>query len=390
MPQKITTPHTHNFPITSSGIYSISITATCTKKNSLRIELDGLAFKSLSPKTKNEYFYIPPTWNGKELKGTSKTIIFIAKLSKGNHNFALIPKGEAELILEPKITLLDPSTGSITLLEDLQSEARNCQPWVTVALVNLPLNTLDISISCQKKFLDSDDVKLIIDGTIQKNTKSIWRGKNWFWRGQQLRGRTEINNFYPNLPTGIHYVELWADGTPILKSFDISLEITKPTKRVPTVNNPEWTGDFLDDPEEMILARLIFGEANNQSNEVKEWVGWSVINRTKANSWWPDNIHGVILQKGQYDPFKKTDPTFLKIINPLHYENIGASDKKSWYECYEIAKSIVFGKTSNPTKATHFNSFDKQEDVEWYEENIVPKGKFIKKFGDVYFYWSPN
>jgi len=26
----------------------------------------------------------------------------------------------------------------------------------------------------------------------------------------------------------------------------------------------------------------------------------------------------------------------------------------------------------------------------WFEKNVVPNGKFLKKIGDTYFYWSPN
>jgi predicted AAA+ superfamily ATPase len=55
-----------------------------------------------------------------------------------------------------------------------------------------------------------------------------------------------------------------------------------------------------------------------------------------------------------------------------------------------FAKNIAIIKINNSTKATHFNSFDKKEDIEWFEKRVVPKGKFIKKFGDIYFYWSPN
>lgn len=393
MNKKISTDYTYNFSVETDGLYYIFVIASCKRKNFLRVEMDGLALKGILPKSRNEFFNIPPAWNGNELKGTSETIVFVIKLSKGNHNLQFIPKGEVESVSEPKIVLLEKGA-SITLFKDIQSEEKDQAPWITVVLINLPLSILDISVSCQKKFLDSDDVKLIIDGQIQKNTKVFWHGKNWFWRGYQLRGKTQTNRFSPNLPIGIHYVELWADRTPTLKSLDILLtgkaKEEKEIKRIPTAGNPEWTGNFLDDPEEIILARLIFGEARNQSQEVREWIGWSVINRTRAGSWWPNNIHGVILQDGQYDTFKPTDNNFSKIINPLNYENVGEIDKKSWFECCVMAKNIISGDSVSPTKATHFNSFDKKEDVEWFEKHVVPKGKFIKKFGDMYFYWSPN
>ncbi|OGH88476.1 MAG: hypothetical protein A3J93_04400 [Candidatus Magasanikbacteria bacterium RIFOXYC2_FULL_42_28] len=388
MYKQITEIFTYNFTVATDGLYAIYLSASCGRKNYLRTELDGSALKSLTPKRKNKYFNIPPSWNGNELKGTSKTIVFVIKLLKGNHGLNFIPKGKVEITTEPKITEINDA-GLVALFSDIQSENKNCQPWITVALINLPLRFFDASIMCKKKFLDSDDVKLIIDEQIQKNPlKSIWRGKNWFWRGAEIKGNAQTNRFYPDLPTGTHYIDLWSDGTPILKSLDILLIREDAIKRIPTVDNPEWTGDFLDDPEEIILARLIFGEANSEPQKTKEWVGWSVINRTKAKSWWPNTIHGVILQAGQYDPFKTKDPNFEKIINPLNYKNVGETDKKNWFECYDVAKSIILKQSANPTEATHFHGAGVTED--WFRRHIVPKGKFIKKIGNTYFYWSPN
>ena len=94
------------------------------------------------------------------------------------------------------------------------------------------------------------------------------------------------------------------------------------------------------------------------------------------------------MQKGQYDPIKPTNPVFEKIISPLKFEDIGEDDKKSWYECYEIARGVISGKIKNPTTATHIHGVGVTRD--WFEKNVVPKGKFLKKIGNTYFYWSPN
>ena len=155
------------------------------------------------------------------------------------------------------------------------------------------------------------------------------------------------------------------------------------------MNDPKWTDDFLDDSEEIILARLIFGEANGQPREAKEWVGWTVINRSRAKSWWPNNIHGVILQSGQYDAFKTNSPVYKKIVDPLGYEDVKNSDKESWFDCYEIAKKIVGDQNNGPTTTTHFHSFKEKADIVMFEK-LIPKGKFLKKIGDLYFYSSPN
>ncbi len=220
--QKLLNPFKYQFSVNSDGLYSISILAVCKKKNYLRVEIDGVALKGILPKSRNEFFNIPSSWNGNELKNTAKTVVFVVKLSKGSHNLDFIPKGQAEIILEPTITKLN-NAGLITILKDVQSEERNCQPWITVALIDISISVLDISASCQKRFLDSDDVKLIIDGKIQKNAKSILRGKNWFWRGWQLKGKTQANRFDLNFPSSVHFVELWADRMPRLESLELEV-----------------------------------------------------------------------------------------------------------------------------------------------------------------------
>ncbi len=169
--------------------------------------------------------------------------------------------------------------------------------------------------------------------------------------------------------------------------FIVTLEANQ-VKRIPAVDSPKWTGNFNDDTETIILSRLIFGEASGEPHEAKEWVAWSVINRMEAKSWWPKTIHEVVLQKEQYDPFKPTDLNYPKIIDPFNFSGSNKITKKSWYECCKIAETVILRKTANPTKATHFHGVGVTK--KWYEKNIVPHGKFIKKIGKTYFYWSPN
>lgn len=85
---------------------------------------------------------------------------------------------------------------------------------------------------------------------------------------------------------------------------------------------------------------------------------------------------------------KPASPVYGKIIDPLNYDGVGMADKKSWYECYEIAGDVISGEIINPTTATHFFGIGVTSD--WFEKNVVPKGKFLKKIGNTYFYWSPN
>ena len=75
----------------------------------------------------------------------------------------------------------------------------NCQPWITVALIDISILVLDISASCQKKILDSDDVKLIIDGKIRKRQINLARQKLVLAR-LATKGKTQISRFDLNFP----------------------------------------------------------------------------------------------------------------------------------------------------------------------------------------------
>lgn len=75
--------------------------------------------------------------------------------------------------------------------------------------------------------------------------------------------------------------------------FNLILVIEQ-AKKIPSVDDPEWTGDFNDDTEQIILARMILGEAENQKEETKIGVGFSVLNRIGKNKKsWGNNIHSV-------------------------------------------------------------------------------------------------
>ena len=185
-----------------------------------------------------------------------------------------------------------------------------------------------------------------------------------------------------NFVSGIHYLEFWADGTPDLQEIKLGI------KRIPTVDDPLWTGDFNDDPDDILLARLIFGEARSQSDEARRWVASVVINRKESPLAWPDTIREVILDEGQFDALKIKvgDQNFNRVIDPLSVSN----EKHNWFECYQIAKEFIEGRLGIETEATHFHSHTEAEDIERFEKNIVPNGKFLKKIGSLYFYWSPN
>ncbi len=399
---KIQDNYSYTFEIQETGTYFIEIIASAKswwqnikslksffQDDDLTVKIDNIEFPKLNGK--KGLFDGEAAWNGNNLKGLSKTNIFLINLNKSAHRLNFL--SDKNPILE-SIALYKIDETEINYIPEKNNPAQdgNRRQWMTIIPVNVPIKKLNIKANAknypEKK--DDDDIKLIIDGNIQKN-ETEKSHKNWFWCGRVSNGQEKGFNQELNFESGLHYIELWADGVPEIKSVRIiinAINSGEPTKRIPTADDPEWTGDFNDDLEDIILARLIFGEARNQPAEAMLWVGWSVINRTKANSWWPDTIHGVILQDGQYDPFKKEDKNFSIIANPLGFAGVNEIDKEGWSRCYEISKEILSSGAVKPTEATHFHGIG--VDRVDFEKYIVPKGRFIKKIGDTYFYWSPN
>lgn len=400
--RKIENNYEYGFDISEDGIYLIEIIASAKSwiqnllkikfgDDDLAVKIDNIEFSKLNKR--RGLFDGEAAWNGNNLKGLLKTGVFIVFLNKGNHIVKFLTDKKPEL----KSIKISSITKDINYIPEDNNPAEdgNRRQWITISLSNLPLKQLAISAVCKKYNHpnDDDDLKLIIDGKVQYNPEE----KNHYfsyWCGARDDGKEKTFQKEFNLSQGVHYIEFWADRMPEVKSINLDSSLNaeigndENKERVPTADNPGWTGDFNDDPEDIILARLIFGEASNQPHEAKIWIGCSVINRTKAKSWWPSTIHGVILQNGQYDPFNPSDRNYKKIISPIDFEGENEIDKESWKECCEIASGIVSGRISNPTEATHFHGIGQSR--EDFEKNIVPNGKFIKKIGDTYFYWSPN
>ncbi len=328
-------------------------------------------------------------WNGNELKGLEKTVLIAANFKQGSHTINLKPDQSPYLksLIISKVEEKDKIMYIPTINNPAQKSSG--RPWLSYIILELLVSSLSISAKADKKSRDDDDLKLIVNGKIQKN-ENPKSHRDWYWCGKILKGEVKTFAKDINLKTKQFNLNLYSDGSPRLQRIEIGIRPVE-IKRIPTVDDPFWTGDFRDDTEEMLLARLIFGEVNNEPREAKIWAAWSVLNRTKANSWWPKTIKEVILQKDQYDPIKPSDDprsVYQKIINPLDHKGVGTADKESWYECYEIARDVISGKIINPTTATHFVSGEKYKI--FFEKNVVPKGKLLKKIGKTYFYWSPN
>lgn len=389
-PKYITEIFTLPLSLEKFGLYSISITARCKVDEELRVEIGDLKLREIPPTENIQYNKIPPTWNGTELKGLSKTVVFLAPLNQGdNLNFIPTKGAQIERCSVQQILNLP----KISFAFNDQAEDGNGRPWYTFALINLSLHSITADVSIQWHYWDGDNVKLIVDGNVEPNSISK-QEKNWIWSASWwppfFTTKREQKQFVKDLPQGIHYIEFWADKTPTLHQVIFNLGTTNilfpappsepqpPTKRVPTEDNPEWTKNLNDDSDTILLARLVLGEAENQSKKTKLGVACSVINRvSKQRTGWGLTIREALLKPSQYNGL--WGERYERVRNPL--ANATPKQKIAWKESYEVAQMAIAGSAIDPTLgATHFHSFRK---------NFPPwaTAQYFKiKLGDISFY----
>ncbi|MBI3443742.1 cell wall hydrolase [Candidatus Woesebacteria bacterium] len=352
---------------------------------SLTIEIDGKLYPKLAdPK---DTLDSPAAFPGSKLSNLTKTLYVLTFLKGKNHHVTLTthkPQDTATFERLEVYTLnLDQE---LTIQVENQAEDGDRRPWVTIVLDRLPLLSVIPRITYARRKRDSDDIKIIIDGKTQTNLLGSIKHFLWRYVGSRLPWvsptKTEAETFTVNLSQGLHYLEFWADRMPIVKILTINFG-TKPSfpEGIPTVDNPKWTGDFYDDTEDILLARLIFGEAENQPRDAKIGVGFTVINRVKKQrSNWGLTNREVILKEGQYNALWDPDRR-IKVRDPLN--NADEATRQAWQESYEVAKGTLNNSLTDTTSgATHFHSYTQQKDFpSWATEK-----NFKVKLGNIYFY----
>lgn len=216
------------FEIAEDGLYLVEIIASCDNwlqnwkyffnDDDLAVKIDDIEFGKLNGK--GGLLNGEAAWNGNNLKGLKKTAIFILDLKTGEHkvNFIINKKPFIESV---KVIKVD---NEINYLPEKNRQAQygNGRQWISIALVDLPLGKLKISAKAEKREQDSDDIKLIVDGQIQKNKESE-KFKNWYWCGSLDKGKEKFFEEKTNFEKGLHYIELWADRKPILNKVELSL-----------------------------------------------------------------------------------------------------------------------------------------------------------------------
>ena len=369
-PTKIESDTQVSFTVDKFGLYAITVIASCEKHHDLKVEIDN----------EHQTFNTSQSWNGTNLKSLSKTVIFILTLEQGPHTLRLSPNSEAFIKKWSYRIIQNPQKVEFKIEE--KSEDGNRRSWITFALINTSLKSITAEASVSWHLFDGDDIKLIVDNEIEKNTKSkLW--KYWVWHAipqQVLTGsKRQQKTFNKDLQQGAHYIEFWADKTPTLHIVTLDLGDYKP-KRTPTVENPEWTGDFSDDIDRIILARALFGEARDTfvPDMVRVAIGWTIRNRV-GDSRWPSTYHGVITEPSQYSSFNNDDQNRPYVENPLHSSL--EIDREAWKNAYEVAEEIINNKIKDPTQGANHYYDDSINVPKWAEDetptySISYKNKF--------------
>ncbi|MFH1187290.1 MAG: cell wall hydrolase [bacterium] len=373
-PSEVTENFVYDFEIAEGGLYLIEIIASAKSwwqnlkslraffnDGDLAVKIDGAEFSKLNGK--GRLFDGEAAWNGNNLKGLKKTNIFVIQFSSGKHKIEFIADQSPHL--ESIKIEKAPDANIVKYIPDKNNPAQdgNNRQWINLVFTELPLGKLSITAKAEKREKDSDDIKLIVDGEIQQNPDSK-KFKNWYWCGSLDGSKEKEFNKKVDLAKGLHYIELWADRMPTIEKVEIVLnQIEEPQKRIPTVNAPEWTGDFNDDTEQMILARAIFGEARSLSEQGRIAIGWVIKNRI-SDSRWADNYHGVILKPKHFSAFNKGDENFDFVKNPF----IDKTQIDEWYECYEIAGKLMRNEFIDPTEGANH-----------YFSNFIPAPYWTKK-----------
>ena len=320
----------------------------------LTFTLDGRKFPKLN--TKNNVSNSPAAFSGGSLHGLAKTVYLLSFLRGREHNLVLITDQPSSTATFESLDIFTLSLSETLSLDNIQqAEDGDRRPWLTFALVDLPLKNFLVRLSLEKRFVDSDDVKVIIDGRTALNHRNTWR-KLWYFVAASLGGSFQANSFTTNLPPNLHYLELFADRMPTLKGvvFNFGISPAEPLT-IPTVDNPKWADDLYIDSEVMLLARVIYGEAGGESSEEKVAVGWTVRNRVEDGlNRWGRTYHDVLLAEYQYDSLWNKN-TYDKVRNPASSNDPKELD--AWKESYNVALIIVQGEVADPTAgANHFYS----------------------------------
>src|SRR3989339_213603 len=188
------------------------------KDDDITLNLDGIEIFTSNSKNSD----VRAIWNGNELKGLAKTVLVATKLKKGKHSLVFKPDQSPSLesIKISELEEKDNNTIIYSPSDNNPPEKGDRRPWMSCVFLNLAIKGLSVLASVNKKGRDDEDIKLIIDGKIEKSEDKKSH-KDWLWCGKVLNGKEKEVVKALNLEKGTHSIELWADNSPYFKKIEI-------------------------------------------------------------------------------------------------------------------------------------------------------------------------
>jgi len=104
------------------------------------------------------------------------------------------------------------------------------------------------------------------------------------------------------------------------------------------------------EPEQLVLARLIYGEARGEDIETQTAVAQVVKNRAAHPKWWGNSVKEVCLKRYQFSCFNFSDPNMEQLMN-------ASLDDKIFLQCIGVAFAVMNGLYEDKTNgATHYHN----------------------------------
>jgi len=120
------------------------------------------------------------------------------------------------------------------------------------------------------------------------------------------------------------------------------------------------THDFNLDSDELLLARMIFGEGESCTKLEKIKIAWTAINR--RNLGYGKTLKEIILSPYQYSCFNEELDSSIFLKNPLMHNS------QQFLESLQIAKEVLTGRYSDPTRGA----------VSYYNPNSIEEPSWAK------------
>jgi len=275
------------------------ISKEATDDEELTVKIDEKVFPKLG--SKEALLDSPAAFNGGQLHNLSKTIYFLTFLKGKEHTIVLEtdkPPYNTATLENIEIYTLDLEE-SLKLDINQQAEDGDRWPWITFVLVDLPLTLFRITATVKKRYRDSDDLKIVIDGETKTHFEPEeekpppplpleWFYRFWYFIGSILLGEVTSYSFKTNLPQGLHYIELHADRMPTVESVefdfaDLSIKLQEIKARVVwdkanLQRNPDTSSQVvLQIPKGsivIVLEKAVRGERGLAPPYRRQWLSW--------------------------------------------------------------------------------------------------------------------